>query len=75
MSFRLASLFYRGSVCHASWLLTLLFPLCLSQDLEQKLCLQEQDAAVVKSMKSELLRLPKIERELKRLREENTHLR
>ncbi|KAH0519650.1 Mitotic spindle assembly checkpoint protein MAD1 [Microtus ochrogaster] len=26
-------------------------------------------------MKSELLRLPKIERELKRLREENTHLR
>ncbi|XP_038201472.1 mitotic spindle assembly checkpoint protein MAD1 [Arvicola amphibius] len=45
------------------------------KDLEQKLCLQEQDAAVVKSMKSELLRLPKIERELKRLREENTHLR
>lgn len=45
------------------------------KDLEQKLCLQEQDAVVVKSMKSELLRLPKIERELKRLREENTHLR
>lgn len=45
------------------------------KDLEQKLCLQEQDAAVVKSMKSELLRLPKMERELKRLREENAHLR
>lgn len=45
------------------------------KDLEQKLCLQEQDAAVVKSMKSELLRLPRMERELKRLREENTHLR
>lgn len=45
------------------------------KDLEQKLCLQEQDAAVVKSMKSELLRLPRMEHELKRLREENTHLR
>ncbi|XP_051061343.1 mitotic spindle assembly checkpoint protein MAD1 [Phodopus roborovskii] len=45
------------------------------KDLEQKLCLQEQDAAVVKSMKSELLRLPRMEQELKRLREENTHLR
>ncbi|XP_055454639.1 mitotic spindle assembly checkpoint protein MAD1 isoform X1 [Psammomys obesus] len=45
------------------------------KDLEQKLCLQEQDAAVVKSMKSELLRLPRMEHELKRLREENAHLR
>ncbi|XP_029411043.1 mitotic spindle assembly checkpoint protein MAD1 isoform X2 [Nannospalax galili] len=45
------------------------------KDLEQKLCLQEQDAAVVKSMKSQLLQLPRMERELKRLREENTHLR
>lgn len=50
-------------------------PACLHQDLEQKLCLQEQDAAVVRSMKSELLRLPRMERELKRLREENAHLR
>lgn len=74
MSFRLASVLPRLCL-PCFWLLTLLFPLCLSQDLEQKLCLQEQDAAVVKSMKSELLRLPKIERELKRLREENTHLR
>lgn len=45
------------------------------KDLEQKLCLQEQDAAVVRSMKSELLRLPRVERELKRLQEENAHLR
>lgn len=51
------------------------YSFCLSQDLEQKLCLQEQDAAVVKSMKSELMRLPRLEHELKRLREENTHLR
>ncbi|XP_028611854.1 mitotic spindle assembly checkpoint protein MAD1 [Grammomys surdaster] len=45
------------------------------KDLEQKLCLQEQDAAVVKSVKSELMRLPRMEGELKRLREENAHLR
>ncbi|XP_073931488.1 mitotic spindle assembly checkpoint protein MAD1 isoform X4 [Castor canadensis] len=45
------------------------------KDLEQKLCLQEQDAAVIRNMKSELLRLPRMERELKRLREENAHLR
>ncbi|XP_077892720.1 mitotic spindle assembly checkpoint protein MAD1-like isoform X4 [Ictidomys tridecemlineatus] len=45
------------------------------KDLEQKLCLQEQDAAMVRSMKSELLRLPRMERELKRLREDNAHLR
>jgi mitotic spindle assembly checkpoint protein MAD1 len=51
------------------------YSLSLSQDLEQKLCLQEQDAAVVKSMKSELMRMPRMERELKRLHEENTHLR
>lgn len=73
MSFRPASLFYRGCL-QFFWLLTVLSPLC-SQDLEQKLCLQEQDAVVVKSMKSELMRLPRMERELKRLREENTQLR
>lgn len=47
----------------------------LNQDLEQKLSLQEQGAAVVRNMKSELARLPKVERELKQLREENTYLR
>ncbi|XP_054971641.1 mitotic spindle assembly checkpoint protein MAD1 isoform X4 [Pan paniscus] len=45
------------------------------KDLEQKLCLQEQDAAIVKNMKSELVRLPRLERELKQLREESAHLR
>ncbi|XP_040845990.1 mitotic spindle assembly checkpoint protein MAD1 [Ochotona curzoniae] len=45
------------------------------KDLEQKLTLQEQDAVLVRTMKSELARLPKVERELKRLRDENTHLR
>ncbi|XP_047569347.1 mitotic spindle assembly checkpoint protein MAD1 isoform X1 [Lutra lutra] len=45
------------------------------RDLEQKLSLQEQDAAVVKNMKSELVRLPKLERELKQLREESAYLR
>ncbi|XP_072692826.1 mitotic spindle assembly checkpoint protein MAD1 isoform X1 [Canis lupus baileyi] len=45
------------------------------RDLEQKLSLQEQDASVVKNMKSELMRLPKMERELKQLREESAYLR
>ncbi|XP_037362607.1 mitotic spindle assembly checkpoint protein MAD1 [Talpa occidentalis] len=45
------------------------------KDLEQKLSLQEQDAAIVRNMKSELVRLPKMERELKQLREENSYLR
>ena len=47
----------------------------LHPDLEQKLLLQEQDAVIVKNMKSELVRLPKVERELKQLREENAYLR
>uniref|UniRef100_A0A8D0GA78 Mitotic spindle assembly checkpoint protein MAD1 n=1 Tax=Sphenodon punctatus TaxID=8508 RepID=A0A8D0GA78_SPHPU len=45
------------------------------KDLEQKLSLQEQDAAIVKNMKAELARLPKIERELQQLREENAYFR
>ncbi|XP_061064621.1 mitotic spindle assembly checkpoint protein MAD1 isoform X1 [Eubalaena glacialis] len=45
------------------------------KDLEQKLSLQEQDAAVVKNMRSELVRLPTMERELRQLREENACLR
>lgn len=47
----------------------------LKQDLEQKLALQEQDAVIVRSMKSELLRLPTVEQELRQLREENAYLR
>lgn len=58
------------------WLIFLFFSVPgLHQDLEQKLSLQEQDAAIVKNMKSELVRLPRLERELKQLREEITHLR
>ena len=41
------------------------------KDLKQKLSLQEQDAAIVKNMKTELVQLPERERELKHLREEN----
>ncbi|XP_056660287.1 mitotic spindle assembly checkpoint protein MAD1 isoform X6 [Monodelphis domestica] len=44
------------------------------KELEQKLSLQEQDAAIVKNMKSELVRFPKMEREVKQLREENAYL-
>ncbi|XP_059717629.1 mitotic spindle assembly checkpoint protein MAD1 isoform X1 [Haemorhous mexicanus] len=45
------------------------------KDLEQKLSQQEHDAAVVKNMKAELARFPKMERELRQLREENTYFR
>uniref|UniRef100_A0ACB8FK83 Uncharacterized protein n=1 Tax=Sphaerodactylus townsendi TaxID=933632 RepID=A0ACB8FK83_9SAUR len=45
------------------------------QDLELKLSLQEQDAVVVRNMKADLARFPKMERELQQLREENTYLR
>ncbi|XP_063790682.1 mitotic spindle assembly checkpoint protein MAD1 isoform X5 [Pseudophryne corroboree] len=43
--------------------------------LEQKLSSQEHDAAVVKNMKSDLEKLPKIEKELQQLREENAYFR
>ncbi|KAM4632375.1 mitotic spindle assembly checkpoint protein MAD1 isoform 2-T2 [Discoglossus pictus] len=45
------------------------------KSLEQKLSAQEQDAAIVKSMKSDLAKFPKMERELQQLREENAYLR
>uniref|UniRef100_A0A8D0HE74 Retrotransposon gag domain-containing protein n=1 Tax=Sphenodon punctatus TaxID=8508 RepID=A0A8D0HE74_SPHPU len=46
------------------------------KDLEQKLSLQEeQDAAIVKNMKAELARLPKIEPERQQLKEENAYFR
>ncbi|KAM3662128.1 mitotic spindle assembly checkpoint protein MAD1 isoform 2-T3 [Ammospiza maritima maritima] len=45
------------------------------KDLEQKLSQQEHDAVIVKSMKAELARFPKMERELCQLREENTYFR
>ncbi|KAM5152040.1 mitotic spindle assembly checkpoint protein MAD1 isoform 2-T3 [Mantella aurantiaca] len=43
--------------------------------LEQQLTSQEQDASIVKSMKSDLDKLPKFERELQQLREENAYHR
>uniref|UniRef100_A0A671LLE3 Mitotic arrest deficient 1 like 1 n=1 Tax=Sinocyclocheilus anshuiensis TaxID=1608454 RepID=A0A671LLE3_9TELE len=45
------------------------------KELERRLALQEQDSVIVKNMKSEVARLPELEREIKRLREENTFLR
>lgn len=48
---------------------------CVFQDLEQKLSQQEHDAVIVKNMKAELARFPKMERELRQLREENAYFR
>ncbi|XP_012433344.4 mitotic spindle assembly checkpoint protein MAD1 isoform X2 [Taeniopygia guttata] len=45
------------------------------KDLEQKLSQQEHDAVIVKNMKAELARFPKMERELRQLREENAYFR
>ncbi|NXD21391.1 MD1L1 protein, partial [Spelaeornis formosus] len=45
------------------------------KDLEQKLSQQEHDALIVKNMKAELARFPKMDRELRQLREENAYFR
>ncbi|KAI6076497.1 Mitotic spindle assembly checkpoint protein MAD1 [Aix galericulata] len=45
------------------------------KDLEQKFSQQEHDAVIVKNMKVELARYPKMERELRQLREENAYFR
>ncbi|XP_054634480.1 mitotic spindle assembly checkpoint protein MAD1 isoform X2 [Dunckerocampus dactyliophorus] len=45
------------------------------KELERRLDLQEQDAAIVRSVKSEATRVPDLEKEVKRLREENLFLR
>ncbi|XP_047920369.2 mitotic spindle assembly checkpoint protein MAD1 isoform X6 [Anser cygnoides] len=45
------------------------------KDLEQKFSQQEHDAVIVKNMKVELARFPKMERELRQLREENAYFR
>ncbi|KFP88288.1 Mitotic spindle assembly checkpoint protein MAD1, partial [Acanthisitta chloris] len=45
------------------------------KDLEQKLSQHEHDALIVKNMKAELARFPKMERELRQLREENAYFR
>ncbi|TNM85308.1 hypothetical protein fugu_007579 [Takifugu bimaculatus] len=43
--------------------------------LERRLALQEQDVAIMKTVKSELARVPGMEKELKNLREDNSFLR
>lgn len=45
------------------------------QELKRRLALQEQDSIIVKNMKSEVARLPELEKENKRLQEENSYLR
>ncbi|XP_034455560.1 mitotic spindle assembly checkpoint protein MAD1 [Hippoglossus hippoglossus] len=45
------------------------------KELERRLTFQEQDIAIVKTVKLEVARLPDMEKELKRLREDNAFLR
>ncbi|XP_053188386.1 mitotic spindle assembly checkpoint protein MAD1 [Scomber japonicus] len=45
------------------------------KELERRLAIQEQDISIVKIVKSEVARVPDLEKELKRLREDNAFLR
>ncbi|XP_072513766.1 mitotic spindle assembly checkpoint protein MAD1 isoform X1 [Salminus brasiliensis] len=45
------------------------------KELKRRLALQEQDSIIVKNMKTEVAKLPELEREIKRLQEENSYLR
>uniref|UniRef100_A0A3P8NPG9 Mitotic spindle assembly checkpoint protein MAD1 n=1 Tax=Astatotilapia calliptera TaxID=8154 RepID=A0A3P8NPG9_ASTCA len=45
------------------------------KELERRLVFQEQDFAIVKTVKSEVARVPDLEKELKRLRDDNAYLR
>ncbi|KAM6940811.1 mitotic spindle assembly checkpoint protein MAD1 [Lycodopsis pacificus] len=45
------------------------------KELERRLALQEQDFAIVKNVKSEVAKVPDLEKDVKRLREENAFLR
>uniref|UniRef100_A0A6Q2XZQ9 Mitotic spindle assembly checkpoint protein MAD1 n=1 Tax=Esox lucius TaxID=8010 RepID=A0A6Q2XZQ9_ESOLU len=45
------------------------------KDLERKLALQEQDVVIVKNIKSEVAKVPEMEKALRQLREENIYLR
>lgn len=47
----------------------------LWQELERRLTLHEQDVAIVKTVKSEAAKVPDLEKELKRLRDDNAFLR
>uniref|UniRef100_A0A667WJ23 Mitotic spindle assembly checkpoint protein MAD1 n=1 Tax=Myripristis murdjan TaxID=586833 RepID=A0A667WJ23_9TELE len=45
------------------------------KELERRLALQEQDVVMVRTMKSEVARVPDMDKELRRLREDNAYLR
>ncbi|CAL9699820.1 unnamed protein product [Knipowitschia caucasica] len=45
------------------------------KELERRLVLQEQDMSIVKTVKGEAAKVPELEKELKRLREDNAFLR
>uniref|UniRef100_A0A669CIQ8 Mitotic spindle assembly checkpoint protein MAD1 n=1 Tax=Oreochromis niloticus TaxID=8128 RepID=A0A669CIQ8_ORENI len=45
------------------------------KELERRLAFQEQDFAIVKTIKSEAARVPDLEKELKRLKDDNAYLR
>ncbi|XP_033943463.1 mitotic spindle assembly checkpoint protein MAD1 [Pseudochaenichthys georgianus] len=45
------------------------------KELERRLALQEQDIAIVKTVKSAVAKVPDLEKDLKRLREDNAFLR
>lgn len=45
------------------------------KELERRLVLQEQDMSIVKTVKSEAAKVPELEKELKRLREDNAFFR
>lgn len=63
------------ALTNSNLLIAVLFSSHVFQDLEQKLSQQEHDALIVKNMKAELARFPKMERELRQLREENAYFR
>ncbi|XP_066505330.1 mitotic spindle assembly checkpoint protein MAD1 [Hoplias malabaricus] len=45
------------------------------KELKRRLALQEQDSIIVKNMKTEVAKLPELERDIKRLQDENLYLR
>lgn len=63
------------ALTNSNLFIAVLFSSHVFQDLEQKLSQQEHDALIVKNMKAELARFPKMERELRQLREENAYFR
>jgi len=66
---------WRSSSYESKLIIAVLLSSHVFQDLEQKFSQQEHDALIVKNMKAELARFPKMERELRQLREENAYFR